>query len=207
LAQFGIDQLYSEGALLVQGKKILLVALLNPAVDVEQTVSILSLVEKVTVPVFSETKFALRASAVKSGNMSYGDGIATGSVHFSDRHDLHPYLNAVTKCDKNGQVRVGVMNTTAEAIVIPMGTKYGSFSRIIDIAHHSSFSRIINIAHHSEHPFHVAVINGANVLHHLNQDEHDGPGKKKKMTAKKKTAQELTKLDQSWYTGWLGQLQ
>jgi hypothetical protein len=55
LAQFGIDQLHSEGALLVQGKKIPLVALLNPSADVEQTVSNLCLMEKVTVPAFSET--------------------------------------------------------------------------------------------------------------------------------------------------------
>jgi hypothetical protein len=39
LAQFGIDQLHSERALLDQGKKILLVALLNPGVDMEQAVS------------------------------------------------------------------------------------------------------------------------------------------------------------------------
>jgi hypothetical protein len=39
LAQFGIDQLHSEGALLVQGKKIPMVASLDPAADVEQTVS------------------------------------------------------------------------------------------------------------------------------------------------------------------------
>jgi hypothetical protein len=117
--------------------------------------------------------------------MSYGNGIATGGVHFSDRHDLHPYLKVVTKCNKNGQVRVGVMNTTAEAIVIPVGTKYGSFSRIIDVAHHS------------EHPFCIAVINGANELHHLNQDEHGKPGKKKKMTAKKKTDQETASADQT----------
>jgi hypothetical protein len=195
LAQFGIDQLHSEGALLVQGKKIPLVASLNPAVDVEQAVSNLYLLEKVTVPAFSETKFTVRASAVKSGKMSYGDGIATGSVHFSDCHDLHPYLNAVTKCDKNGQVRVGVMNITAEAIVIPVGTKYGSFSQIIDIAHHS------------EHPFRNAVINGTNGLHHLDQDKQDKPGKNKKMTAKKKTTQETTSADQtgpdleSWLVG------
>jgi hypothetical protein len=132
------------------------VASLNPVVDVEQAVSNHYLIEKVTVPAFSETTFTVRASAVKSGNMSSGDGIATGSVHFSDRHDLYLYLNAVTKCDKNGRVKVGAMNTTAEAIVIPVGTKYGSFSRIIDIAHHS------------KHLFCVAVINGANGLHHLN---------------------------------------
>jgi hypothetical protein len=116
LAQFGIDQLYSEGALLVQGRKIPLVASLNLSVDVEQTVSNLYLIEKVKVPDFSETKFVVRASAVKSGKMSSGDKIATGSVHFSNRYDLHPFLNVVTKCDKNRQVRVGVMNTTMEAI-------------------------------------------------------------------------------------------
>jgi hypothetical protein len=97
LAQFGIDQLHSEGALLVQGKKIPMVALLNPSADVEQTVSNLYVMEKVTVPAFSETKFAIRASAVEGGTMSPGDGIVTGSVHFSDRHDLHPFLNVVTK--------------------------------------------------------------------------------------------------------------
>jgi hypothetical protein len=80
---------------------------------------------------------------------------------------------------------VEVMNTMAEAIVIPVGTKYGRFSRIIDIAQHS------------EHPFCVGVIKETNGLHHLDQDEHNGPGKKKKMTAKKKTAQETVSADQT----------
>jgi hypothetical protein len=92
LAQFGIDQLHSEGALLVQGKKIPMVASLNPSADVEQTVSNLYVMEKVTVPAFSETKFAVRASAVEGGTMNPSDGIVTGSVHFSERHDLHPLL-------------------------------------------------------------------------------------------------------------------
>jgi hypothetical protein len=93
LAQFGIDQLHSEGALLVQGKKIPMVDPLNPSADVEQTVSNFYVMEKVTVPVFSETKLALRASAVEGGTMSPDNGIVTGSVHFSDRHDLHPFMN------------------------------------------------------------------------------------------------------------------
>jgi hypothetical protein len=83
LAQFGIDQLHSEGAFLVQGKKIPMVASLNPSADVEQTVSNLYVMEKVTVPAFSETKFSVRTSAVEGGTMSPGDGIVTGSVHFS----------------------------------------------------------------------------------------------------------------------------
>jgi hypothetical protein len=196
LAQFGIDQLHSEGALLQQGKKIPLVASLNPSADVEQTVSNLYLMEKVTVPAFSETKVVVRASAVEGGTMSPGNGIATGSVHFSDRHDLHPFLNVVTKCDKDGRGRVGVMNTTIEAIVIPVGTKYCSFSRIVDVAQHS------------EHPFRVAVINSADGLHPLGQEEVGDPDKRKKTTAKKKTRRlsQLTKPDQSWHPGWLGQL-
>jgi hypothetical protein len=56
LAQFGIDQLHSEGALLVQGKKIPMVAWLKPSADVEQTVSNLYVMEKVTVLAFSKTK-------------------------------------------------------------------------------------------------------------------------------------------------------
>jgi hypothetical protein len=68
-----------------------MVASLNPSADVEQTVSTLYVMKKVTVPAFSETKFAVRASAVEGGTMSHGDGIVTGSVHFSDRHDLHPH--------------------------------------------------------------------------------------------------------------------
>jgi hypothetical protein len=65
LAQFGIDQLHSEGAVLVQGKKIPLVASLNPSSVMEQTVANLYVMEKVTVPAFSETKFVVRASSVK----------------------------------------------------------------------------------------------------------------------------------------------
>jgi hypothetical protein len=123
LAQFGIDQLHSEGALLVQGKKIPMVASLSRLADVEQTVSNLYVMEKVTVPAFSETKFPVRASTVEGGTMNPNDGIVTGSVHFSDRHDLHPFLNVVTKCDKDERVRVGLMKPTMEPIVIPVGTK------------------------------------------------------------------------------------
>jgi hypothetical protein len=117
--------------------------------------------------------------------MSPGNGIATGSVHFSDRHDLHPFLNVVTKCDKDGRVRMRVMNTTMEAIVIPVGTKYGSFSRIVDVAQHS------------EHPFCVAVTNSADRLHSLGQEAVGEPDKRKKTTAKKKTAQETESADQT----------
>jgi hypothetical protein len=68
LAQFGIDKLHSEGALLVQGKKILLVTSINPTVDVEQNVTNLYLVEKVTVPAFSETKFAATTAVLLFSN-------------------------------------------------------------------------------------------------------------------------------------------
>jgi hypothetical protein len=81
----------------------------------------------------------------------------------------------VTKCDKDGQVRVGVMNTTMEPIVIRVGTKYGSFSRIIDASNHS------------EHPFHIAIIN--NIA--------EETAEQKKTTAKKKTAQETKSADQT----------
>jgi hypothetical protein len=72
-----------------------------------------------------------------------------------------------------------------EAIVIPVGTKYGSFSLIVDVAQHS------------EHPFRVAVINSADGLHPLGQEEIGEPDKKKKTTAKKKTAQETESADQT----------
>jgi hypothetical protein len=107
-------------------------------------------------------------SAVEGGTMSPGDGIVTGSVHFSDRHDLHPFWNVVTKCHKNGRVRMGVMNTTMEPIVIPVGTKYGCFIRIVDASNHS------------EHPFRIAIIN--NVA--------EETAERKKITALKKAAQE-----------------
>jgi hypothetical protein len=84
-----------------------------------------------------------------------------------------------------------------EAIVIPVGTKYGSFSRIVDIAQHS------------EHPFYVAVINSADGLHPLGQEDVGEPDKRKKTTARRRLPKELsqlTKPDQSWHPGWLGQL-
>jgi hypothetical protein len=60
-----------------------------------------------------------------------------------------------------------------EAIVILVGTKYGCFSHIVDVAQHS------------EHPFRVEMINSADGLHPLGQEEIDEPDKKKKTTAKK----------------------
>jgi hypothetical protein len=77
------------------------------------------------------------------------------------------------------------MNTTMKAIVMLAGNKYGSFRRIVDIAHHS------------EHPFRVAVINCDDGLHPLGQEEIGEPDKKKKTTAKKKTAQETESADQT----------
>jgi hypothetical protein len=88
LSRFGIDQLHSEGALQVQGKKIPLVACLDPAVNVKQDVSNLYVTEEVTVSALRETTFNIRPSAVKDGSMSAGDSIATGSVHFSEQNDL-----------------------------------------------------------------------------------------------------------------------
>jgi hypothetical protein len=77
------------------------------------------------------------------------------------------------------------MNTTMEAKVIPVGTKNGSFSPIVDVGQHS------------EHPFCLAVINSANGLHPVGQEEVGKPDKKKKTTAKKKTAQETESADQT----------
>jgi hypothetical protein len=77
------------------------------------------------------------------------------------------------------------MNKTMEAIVILVGTKYGSFSRIVDVAQHS------------EHPFCVAVINSADGLHPLGQEEVGKQDKRKKTTAKKKTTQETASADQT----------
>jgi hypothetical protein len=67
------------------------------------------------------------------------------------------------------------MNTTMEPIVIPVGTKYGSFSRIVDASNHS------------EHPFRIAIINNL----------AEETAESKKTTAKKKTAQETKSADQT----------
>jgi hypothetical protein len=188
LAQFGIDQLHSEGALLVQVKRIPMVALLNPSADVEQTVSNLYVIEKVTVPAFSETKFVVRASAVEGGTMSSGDGIATGSI---------PFLNVVTKCDKDGRVRVGVMNTTMEAIVIPVGTKYGNFSRIVDASNPLNIHSALQSSTVLTDPIHLAEKRLANWT------------KERRLLPRRRLPRrpsQLTRLTQSWHPGWLGPL-
>jgi hypothetical protein len=60
-----------------------------------------------------------------------------------------------------------------DPVVIPVDTKYGSFSRIVDASNHS------------EHPFRIAIIN--NVA--------EDTAERKKTTAKKKTAQETKSAD------------
>jgi hypothetical protein len=81
---------------------------------------------------------------------------------------------------------VGVINTTMEAIVIPVGTKYVSFSRIVDASNHS------------EHPFCIAVINSVDGLHPLGREEIAETDEGNKMTAKKKkTAQETKSADKT----------
>jgi hypothetical protein len=77
------------------------------------------------------------------------------------------------------------MNTSMEAIVIPVGTKYGSFSRIVDASNHS------------EHPFCITVINSVDGPHPLGREEVGETDERKKITAKKKTAQETKSADQT----------
>jgi hypothetical protein len=66
-----------------------------------------------------------------------------------------------------------------------------------DEHYNGSFSRIVDIDQHSEHTFRIAVINSANGLHPLGQEEISKPDKKKKTTAKKKAAQETESADQT----------
>ena len=133
MKKHGIDQLHSEDALRIAGRKVKLVSVLQTKPSAEVGSTGVYLHEKVTVPAQSQILAPVVAAEVAAGNMPSGDGLCDASDgHFMEKHDLHPWLRTAVHCNSSGIFSVGIMNTLDEDITLPKGTRYGSFTLSTD---------------------------------------------------------------------------
>ena len=129
LKRHNIDQLHSEDALRIAGRKVKLVSVLQTKPTAEVGSTGVYLHQKVTIPAQSQILATVVAAEVAAGNMPAGDGLCDASDgHFMDKHDLHPWIRTAVRCDNNGLFSVGIMNTLDDDITLPKGTRYGSFT-------------------------------------------------------------------------------
>ena len=123
-----IDQLHSKGVLRVQGQEIPLISsitenalqeCINPNLRVYTT-------ENVKVPPKTQKLIPVTVGAPLSKEDHKEHSVMiSGSAAFMRKTDLHPWCNVVTRADNDGNMGVGVMNTTDYTIDIPAYTYYG----------------------------------------------------------------------------------
>ena len=133
-----IDQIHSEGALKVQGRRIPLIASVGAVEEQEAVCSNLYVNQTTTIPAMSTGQLEVKVAEIIAGRMPGGDGMVRGGDRFMEKTNLHPYLYTVVTTSPEGKAKVGVLNTTTDPITVQAGTKYGSFRRTIDIENHSS---------------------------------------------------------------------
>lgn len=66
------------------------------------------------------------AAAVHDGSMASDSLCVVGDGSFTDKLDLHPTVNGILPCGKDGDMNVPVLNTTTRNIKIKKGTLYGA---------------------------------------------------------------------------------
>ena len=127
LKRHNIDQLHSLNCLRLNGQDIPLYGDFNNPTELERIESDITIPQSLLVPPMSVHHFNARIDSISSLAMPAGTGAIVGSLDFMSQTNCHPWLNAMVTPEVDGHVRLGVMNTTSDAIRIPAGTKYGSF--------------------------------------------------------------------------------
>ena len=62
-----------------------------------------------------------------------------GSLDFMAKTDCHPWLNAIISPNKNGEAKVGIMNSTAYPITIPRNCLYGTARLVCSVEEQHRF--------------------------------------------------------------------
>ncbi len=115
------DFLVSRNCLRINGKDVPLSNRSEPG-----TASIFT-TEEVTIPGRHIAFIKGVIPAVRRGHARQGIGVATGSLEFMGRSDLHPWRNAVVEVDKTGECKLGVINTRNYPLTVKAGWEYGDF--------------------------------------------------------------------------------
>ena len=132
LAAHAIDQIHSRHAIRAHGKLVFLFRHGKPdigAIHVAEPTECGAYVTQTTnIPANSAVYIPLRVPAVIKGRLSPGIGLLTATSTALDRFDVHPVLNAVVQVDADGYTWTSALNTRAEDIRIPAGTRFGRFT-------------------------------------------------------------------------------
>ena len=130
LKRHGIDQLHSEDAIRVKGTLVKLKAAgsRRPAYEGASTVYT---VNNITVEPFATQQVELRVKGFEAQTMEIQDGCLDGSPDFEARFGIHAVRGAILRPPPEKPVLIGqVLNTSRDAIVIPKGAYYGTFTAL-----------------------------------------------------------------------------
>jgi hypothetical protein len=116
------DHLYSRHALLIQGAEVPLVQAPAP----QTAVSAVYTTNASTIPPNSGQYVTLIAPDVRKGFQNDGEMYLRGDHSFMDRLDVHPSLNAIINCNRDGQTYGAIINKLGIPLDIPKGTRFGT---------------------------------------------------------------------------------
>jgi hypothetical protein len=116
------DHLYSRHALLIQGTEVPLVQ----APVTQRSVSAVYTTDASTILLNSGKYVTLIAPDVRKGFQNNGDMYLRGDHSFMDRLDVHPSLNAIVHCNREGLTYGAIINTLGIPMDIPKGTRFGT---------------------------------------------------------------------------------
>lgn len=126
----GIDQLHSEDCIKLKGHKVpLLSSTGHTSLPRAQTSAVYCCQEEQVLP-FCVAHIQVRCAQVQNKTMTPGGGLLEGGGIFMEKTDLHPWIASIVKCDREGTIIAGVMNTTDETKTIKKGQRYGEFTRL-----------------------------------------------------------------------------
>ena len=127
LKRHNIDQIHSKNCLRIQTKEIPVFANLHDIKISEVTESRIIIPEAQIIPPSSYVHCKAIVTEIQNNRMPANDGVVVGSIDFMDKHDCHPWINAITKANTEGQIPIGIMNTKPHAIFLPKNTVYGTY--------------------------------------------------------------------------------
>ena len=127
LKRHHIDQIHTADSLCIQGKLVPLYSSLPCPTHIEAMTGDIITDSDLRLPPLSVNHVSLIVPQIVNKSMPASAGMVNGSISFMAKHDCHPWLNALATPTTEGRIRVGLINSTNETIVVPAKTRYGSF--------------------------------------------------------------------------------
>ena len=140
-----------QGYLAIQGQEIPLIRTIQwkevPNIRPEYPLAGLYVKEETVIPATTRAIVEVTAPSLMIGvcDLEEEDALINGSGDFMRNTNLHPWMNALIRMNRQGCSYVGVCNTTDQAIVIPKGTRYGTIQLAINHAHKEKYPKRVHI--------------------------------------------------------------